>query len=125
MKPDFLFIITTDPARVPLAQEVLSEVLTFAAFDMPLSVLFSGVGTRFLTGPIEPEVQGMMASLPVYGVDEVYVDIESLGDGMPSSFLFPARIQGLSRSQGHELKAHHRHVIGDLSDRSRSSEEVL
>jgi sulfur relay (sulfurtransferase) DsrF/TusC family protein len=125
LKPDFLFIITTNPIHVPLAQEVLSEVLTFAAFDVPLSVLFSGAGTRFLTGPIEPEVQGMMTSLPVYGVNEVYVDIESLGDGMSTSFLFPARIQRLCRSQCHELKAHHQHVIGDLSERSQSSEEVL
>lgn len=73
-----MFVIRVDPADERIASEVLSELLTFAAFDVPVSVLVLDRAARLLSKEISPALSGMMASLDLYGIKDIFVERESL-----------------------------------------------
>ena len=78
MRGRILFVIRVDPADERIASEVLSELLTFAAFDVPVSVLVLDRAARLLSKEISPALSGMMASLDLYGIKDIFVERESL-----------------------------------------------
>lgn len=78
MRSELLFIVRVNPAEREVAIEVLSEIMTFAAFDVPIRLLFLDQGVILLSSGIDPDLAGMMKALPLYGVTELFVERESL-----------------------------------------------
>ena len=78
MRPELLYIIRVSPESRQAAIEVLSELMTFAAFDVPLRVLFLDQAAKMLVPGIDPEISGMVSALGLYGVSDLFVETESL-----------------------------------------------
>ena len=82
--PRFLFVIRTGPGGDYTLAETLDMILTCAAFDHSVRLLFIDEGVRHLRGcvgtvpPSEERERGMLASLDLYEVREVLVGRESL-----------------------------------------------
>ncbi len=113
MKPEVLFVVRADPSREQVATEVLSEILTFAAFDVRVSLLFLGEGVRFLAADIAPALSGMMASLDFYGVEELFADRESLEAFSVSEENIPMPVTILKPSDISSCLRRHAWIIGD------------
>lgn len=113
MKPEVLFVVRADPSREQVATEVLSEILTFAAFDVSVRLLFLGEGVRFLAADIAPELSGMMASLGFYGVEELFAEHASLvAFSVPEENL-PMPVAILTQSEISSCLRRHDWIIGD------------
>ncbi|WP_207061140.1 sulfurtransferase complex subunit TusC [Motiliproteus sp. SC1-56] len=102
-----LVVVRHGPYQGQLAREALDAVLTAAAFEQPVSLLFMDDGVFQLT----PNQDGsaidaknlatMLAVLPMYDVDRVYVELDSLNLRAisPESLTLPATPVG-----GHALR---------------------
>ncbi|AFU97952.2 DsrE family protein [Simiduia agarivorans] len=80
MQKPWLFIFTHSPFDGRQAKEGLDVLLATAAFDQPIQLVFWGNGVYQLHKHNQPEQFGLapvnkqLAALPMYGVDEIYVD---------------------------------------------------
>ena len=78
-----LLIVRHSPYGSSLARASLDLALAAAAFDQPISLLFSGAGVLQLLPRQDCEARGvknigrLLASLPLYGIERVYVDAEA------------------------------------------------
>lgn len=81
-EPRFLFVIRTGPGVGSTLAETLDLVLTLAAFDQPVRLLFldEGVGHLASTPAFAYDERGgaMLGALDLYDVQEVLVGAESL-----------------------------------------------
>jgi tRNA 2-thiouridine synthesizing protein C len=112
MRSELLFVVSVDPAKRQVAIEVLSEILTFAAFDIPLRLLFLDQAIMLLMPGIDPEISGMMATLPLYGITDVFVEKESLIEcGMTLDHV-PEKFERLARSEISTFIQMHQRVMG-------------
>lgn len=74
-----LFVMRTPLLDLVVARESLAEILTFAAFDLPVSLLLlDGAAVLALEGGLDESLRGMMEAFPVYGVGQVWVEADSL-----------------------------------------------
>ena len=99
VRGEYLFVVRVDPEARQLAIEVLSEIMSFAAFDVPLSLLLLDRGAYLLSPEIDAEVAGMMAALPLYGVTKLYVEQESLEALELTPFTLADRVISLPRAE--------------------------
>jgi tRNA 2-thiouridine synthesizing protein C len=78
-----LLVIRHSPYGSSLARASLDVALATAAFDQALSLLFVGDGVLQLLPDQDCEARGiknvgrLLASLPLYGIEQVYVDAEA------------------------------------------------
>lgn len=111
MRTERLFIVSIDPKHHQLAVEVLSEIMTFAAFDVPLRVLLLDNGVTLLSHDVDSEISGMLKALPLYGVSEIFVEKESLLDwGLHEADLAEG-VMTLSRAEVADFILTHEGVI--------------
>ncbi len=113
MRPEWLFIVRVGPESRQLAIEVLSEVMTFAAFDVPLRLLFLDQGAKLLISGIDSEISGMLSALPVYGISELFVEKESLETMGISGSALATEVGVLGREEVSDFFLSHEKVFGD------------
>lgn len=81
-----LIISRSAPYSSTLAQSALDYALAAAAFEQPVNLLFLGEGVLQLikgqetAGPGQKNLGKRLSSLPLYGVEKVYVDEDALVD---------------------------------------------
>jgi tRNA 2-thiouridine synthesizing protein C len=110
-----LVLIRHSPYGSSLARASLDVALAAAAFDQPVSLLFTGDGVLQLLPGQDSEALGvrnpgrLLASLPLYDIEQVYVDAEAaaryrldLGDA-PVTALALERQQIMELIESHEL----------------------
>ena len=80
----YLFVVQHAPHSGSATQELLDMLLTTAAFDQAVAVLFMDDGVFQLKTQQQPEPHGfkdtlaMFNALPLYEVQPLYVELESL-----------------------------------------------
>lgn len=97
-----LFVVRHSPYGSTLSRTALDAALASAAFEQPLKVLFMGEGVLQLMPGQETTTRGvrnigkLLASLPLYDIESVYVDEASLKRyGMdPAASPVPAQVVG-------------------------------
>ncbi len=102
-----LVVLTKAPYQGQMAREALDVILTSAAFETPLSVLFTGDAVYQLLNAQHAEAinaKSMSASLPVlpvYDVENLFVDADSAAArGLTASdFLMPVKALELHNVQ--------------------------
>ena len=112
MRSEWLFILKVGPESRQAAIEVLSEVMTFAAFDVPLRLLFLDRGAKLLSAAHDPELSGMLSALSLYGVDELFVEIESCEAERGDSPCHALSVREIPRLGISDFILSHRRVIG-------------
>jgi tRNA 2-thiouridine synthesizing protein C len=81
---NFLFVIRHSPYAGTAIRENLDMLMTVAAFDQPVRVLFLDDGVFALKAGQQPEVLGLrpvaplLAALDIYGIEGLWVEDESL-----------------------------------------------
>jgi tRNA 2-thiouridine synthesizing protein C len=98
----FLFVLRHPPAEGPGIRESLDQIMTVAAFDQTVQVLFLDDGVFLLKSgqcPHDPAVKPSapaFAALALYDIDELWVERESLaGRGLdPAKLILPVRTLG-------------------------------
>jgi tRNA 2-thiouridine synthesizing protein C len=105
VRKNFLFILRRPPHGGIPAQETLDIVLTTAAFDQAVRLLFLEDGVFQLKAGQRPEIIGFKHIAPIFGalqlydVEELWVEEESLRErGLTAeALILPVRL--LSRAQ--------------------------
>lgn len=100
-------------------QEALDQMLTAAAFDQSVSVLFVDDGVFQLKSTQNPQAMGvknsaaMYAALSLYGVNDLFVEVESLrANGLTADDLI-LPVQLVPRTEISALLAQHAVIIPD------------
>lgn len=96
---NFLFILQQPPHGSSHCQETLDIILTIAAFDQKVSLLFLDQGVFQLKNNQSPDRLAMkdtasiFKALEIYDVDQLYVEVESLQNfGLkPGDLLLPVK----------------------------------
>lgn len=110
-----LLIVRQAPYGSSLARAAIDAALAAAAFDQPVSLLFMGEGILQLLPDQDSSALGvknlgkLLASLPLYDIDKVYVDAESMQRlgvaqsqlAMPAELLDDAGLRGLLDDNQH------------------------
>ncbi|WP_263078967.1 sulfurtransferase complex subunit TusC [Endozoicomonas sp. Mp262] len=84
MTSSLCIISTKAPYQGQAAREALDAVFISASYDIPTSLLLMGDGVYQLLGHQAPEqlprkkLTALLQSLPLYGVEHIYVDSQSL-----------------------------------------------
>jgi len=113
-----LLIIRHSPYGSSLARASLDVALAAAAFDQAISLLFAGDGVLQLlpgqdSGPLGVKNLGrLLASLPLYDIDQVYVDAETARRYQLDLAAAPLPARALEREAMGELIAAHEHLLG-------------
>ncbi|MGR8931632.1 MAG: sulfurtransferase complex subunit TusC [Gammaproteobacteria bacterium] len=113
----YLFVMRRMPHLSLRVQETLDQILTAAAFDQDVTLLFADDGVFQLKKRQNPErmatknTAAMFLALEMYEVNKVYVEAESLLErGLTAEdLLLP--VQLISRSDIHHLIERHQVVI--------------
>ncbi len=95
-----LFVIRTSPYQHTLAREAVDALLGSAALGVAVSVLFSGDGVlHWLSGQSPPggqkNLSAMLKALPLYDIDEVYVDGDALAARGLNADILPPGVTAL------------------------------
>lgn len=115
----YVFVMRRLPHFSSHVQETLDQILTTAAFDQAVTLVFVDDGVLQLkqgqnaSGQRLKNTAAMMSALALYGVEQVYVEQESLAArGLVAEDLcLPVRI--LPRSQVNDLIRQHDVVMPD------------
>ena len=113
-----LVVFTQAPYTGSLARSGLDLALAAAAFEQPLSVLFIGEGVLQLLPEQDTTKLGIrnmaktLASMPLYGVETLYVDAHSLDTLGIAKTCLPDYCETLAPSAVRELLSNHDHVVG-------------
>lgn len=82
----YLFVLRQPPHQNSRVQEVLDQMLTTGAFDQHVGLLFLDDGVLQVAGAQETDhwafkdTLSIFKALSVYGVEQVFVECESLAD---------------------------------------------
>ena len=113
-----LVVIRHSPYGSSLSRASLDVALSAAAFEQPLSLLFTGDGVLQLRPGQDTQAWGvknlerLLASLPLYDIDQVYVDAESAARYALDLEVAPLPALSLDRTAIRELMDKHDHVLG-------------
>ncbi len=96
---NFLFVMRRPPYEGSAVRESLDMLMTVAAFDQPVRVLFLDDGVFLLKSGQSPEGLGLkplaplLSALETYDVEDLWVEEESLAErGLdPASLFLPVR----------------------------------
>lgn len=117
MNDAILIISRHAPYDGDKARAALDTVFAFAAFEKPVNLLLIGAGVSQLTSSQDSQHYGrknhakMLASLPLYGIDKVYVDAnyaERFNLHSETSALPFVSVSGASLN---EVINSHRHIV--------------
>lgn len=98
----YLIVCRRPPYGESYAREALDVAMAAAAFDQPVALLFFGAGVNLLRrdhavdGIGEKSLEKQFAALPLYDVDELYVDADALARYRLSSADLSLPVQPLS-----------------------------
>jgi len=112
-----LLILRQSPYSSSFAKSALDTALATAAFDAPLTLLFLGDGVLQLIAGQAADVIGQrnlvkqLASLPLYGVHEVFVDTDSAQRYCIDLALCPVPTKAVSESEISVLMGSHDHLL--------------
>jgi len=118
MSKNILVIQRTAPYGSSLAREGLDYVLTSAAYDQNIQMLFMGDGVFQLvkdqnSSDIQLKSQlGAMEVLPLYDIEDLYVIEEDLAERNISESDLGLPIKLIKRSDTHTLIEQQDHVMG-------------
>jgi tRNA 2-thiouridine synthesizing protein C len=113
-----LLIIRHSPYGSSLARASIDVALAAAAFDQAVSLLFVGDGVLQLLPDQDTEEQGvrnlgkLLASLPLYDIEQVYVDAEAADLYHLDLTIAPVSAQALDRQAMSQLLLNHDHLMG-------------
>ena len=115
----YLFVMRHFPHQSSHVQEALDQLLTAAAFDQSVSVLFVDNGVFQLKSTQNPQAMGvkntaaMYSALPLYSVTDLFIEAESLqASGLSvEDLILP--VQLLSRSEVNAFLKQHAAIIPD------------
>ncbi len=114
----FLFLLKHPPQSGVINGELFDQVLTLAAFDQSVSVLFMEEGVYQLisrSGETDSAAEhaGRLAALAFYGIDSVWVESESLSRRGLSLDGSAIPVQAIRRESVAGLIARHDVILGD------------
>lgn len=100
----FLFVLRNSPYLGSRISETLDMLMTVAAFDQAVEILFLDDGVFLLKHNQQPEILGLRPSAPlfraleIYGVERCWVETESLTERnlTPKDLILP--VQAVTRS---------------------------
>jgi tRNA 2-thiouridine synthesizing protein C len=113
-----LAVIRHAPYGDSLARAAIDVALANAAFEQAVKLLFVGDGVLQLLPSQEPAAIGrknharVLASLPLYGIEQVYVDADSANRYQLDLTQAPVEAVPLSDSAMQELLLQHDHLLG-------------
>jgi tRNA 2-thiouridine synthesizing protein C len=115
----YLFVLRRVPHNGNHVQETLDMLLTTAAFDQAVSVLFVDDGVLQLKTQQNPAAMGLkdtaaiFGALEIYDVNALYAEIESLrARGLAvEDLILP--VQAINRSEVNQLMRRHEVLIPD------------
>ncbi|MCB1854817.1 MAG: sulfurtransferase complex subunit TusC [Halieaceae bacterium] len=113
-----LVIIRQPPYSGSLARAGIDTALAHAAFERPLEVLFMGDGVLQLLPDQAPESLGrkslarLLASLPLYGIEQVYADAEAATRYRLDLARAPLAVVPLTASAMGDLLRAHDNLLG-------------
>ncbi|MDD4914844.1 MAG: sulfurtransferase complex subunit TusC [Methylococcales bacterium] len=116
---NYLFIMRQPPHASGRVQETLDMILTAAAFDQQVGVLFCDDGVLQLASGQNPAAIGLkdtariFTALEIYDVDALYAEAESLAArGLTAAdLILPVRL--VSRADVNQLMNRHQLLIPD------------
>jgi tRNA 2-thiouridine synthesizing protein C len=119
MQKRYVFVMRHPPHAGWRLQETLDQLLTTAAFDQSVTVLWLDQGVYQLSKHQQPACMGLpdtaaaLTALPLYGVEQLFVEQESLAaSGLAlDDLVLPLRC--LPRSQVNALLQQHAIIMGD------------
>lgn len=115
----YLFVMRHPPHVSSHAQETLDQILTTAAFDQAVSVLFLDDGVCQLKTGQNPQgmalknTAAMFTALELYEVNDVFVEAESLADRGLSVADLILPVRSIPRADVNRLIQRHDVVIPD------------
>jgi tRNA 2-thiouridine synthesizing protein C len=113
-----LLLIRHSPYGSSLARASLDVALAAAVFDQAVSLLFTGDGVLQLLPDQDSEAQGvrnlgkLLASLPLYDIEQVYVDAEAAARYQLDLDTAPIDTKALDRQAMSRLLLTHDHLMG-------------
>lgn len=115
-KKQMLFILQQPPLGATLARAGIDTVLAYAAFDQPVSVLFSGAGVLQLAPDADPgrvgrrDLRRIIDSMPLYDIERIFADGDALAAyGMPA--VPPAFVEVIAADSIRALYGRHDHIV--------------
>lgn len=114
----FLFLLKRPPQGGVIDQELFDQLLTLAAFDQELSVLFLGEGIYRLFGDDNEGARkaahaGLLDALSFYGIESVWVEIESMAHRGLSLADAAIQVKSANRDVVTAMLAEHDVILGD------------
>lgn len=112
-----LIVVRHSPYGSSLAKAALDTALTTAAFERPLKLLFIGEGVLQLlpdqkTAGGVKNIARQLASLPLYDIEEVFVDAATVTSYKLDCAAMPLKASALNDTQMQRLMAEATHVLG-------------
>lgn len=118
MNKNILVIQRTAPYGSSLAREGIDYVLTSAAYDQNISLLFLGDGVfQLLAEQDSKNIQlknqlSALEVLPLYDIENLYITEEDLSERHLNKKQLGLNVNIISRSDVHALIAQQDHVVG-------------
>ncbi len=113
-----LVILSHAPYGGNLARSALDTVLAAAAFEQPVALLLLGAAVLMVLPEQDGQRVGrrtpgkIFASLSLYDVDPVYLDVDAVGEYGIGPEQLPAGVRLVDTQGQRELIDGHRHVLG-------------
>lgn len=117
-KKSVLMVIRHSPYGSSLAGAALDAALASAAFEQPVDLLFLGDGVLQLQTNQDSQAQGVrnkgkvLASLPLYDIERVYVDAEAAGRYNLDISAAPLDAEALEPAGMRQLMVAYDHLLG-------------
>jgi len=118
LKKRLLFTLRHSPYGASLTRSALDAALSAAAFEQPVRLLFLGEGVLQLLPEQEARAVGarnvgkLLASLPLYDIEQVYVDAAAATRYGIDLAALPVPATPLDAAGMHALMADSNHLLG-------------
>lgn len=113
-----LVVIRHSPYGSSLARAALDAALAAAAFDQPVDLLFMGDGVLQLLPDQQSEGLGvknigrLLASLPLYGIEQVYADADAVARFGLDLGAAPVPARAVDDTAMRQLLGEYDHLLG-------------
>ena len=113
-----LIVLRHSPYGSSLTGASLDVALACAVFEWPVDLLFLGDGVLQLQAGQDSEALGvrnkakLLASLPLYGIERVYVDAHAVVRYRLDLAAAPVGVIALNPAELHELMVAYDHLLG-------------
>lgn len=115
----YLFLMRHAPHLTSHVQEALDQLLTTAAFDQTVSVLFMDNGVLQLKRDQDAgslggrDILAVLRALPLYDVEQLFVERESLLERGLTEFDLELSVHVIERNEVHALLAAQDIIVSD------------